>query len=99
MFGVFLLELFAFPKRPSYFDQFGSYGMGFKFMENLAKKDFTMENAIEECLNRFGVDDSDIRSRFMIVLKSCLAFDVSSRANSEQLYELCQELACDPINV
>ena len=99
MFGVFLLELFAFPKRPSYFDQFGSYGMGFKFMENLAKKDFTMENAIEECLNRFGVDDSDIRSRFMIVLESCLAFDVSSRANSEELYELCQKLACDPINI
>ena len=68
-------------------------------MVDLTKKGFTMKNATEECLNRFGDDDSDIRSRFMIVLESCLAFDVSSRANSKELYELCQELACDPINI
>ncbi|XP_063681848.1 probable serine/threonine-protein kinase mkcC [Bolinopsis microptera] len=94
MFGVFLLELFAFPNRPSYFNEFRSYGKS--FMESLTKKVFTMEKPIQECLDKIGDGDTDIQSKFMNVLKSCLAFDVSSRANCEQLYKLCQELPCNP---
>ena len=92
MFGVFVLELFAFPKWPSYFQDFRNNGMW--FMRQLANRNFDMkEKSMEYLKEAFvgrGVDDR--QSKFKAILENCLEFEEVTRADSQKLLELCQLL-------
>ncbi|KAL5254694.1 hypothetical protein ACHWQZ_G014207 [Mnemiopsis leidyi] len=91
MFGIFLLELVAFPGRPSFFKDFGKHDRTFK--TSLTDKSFDIKGSIEECLTSrtFG-ENKKLKKNFETILQRCLEFYPEKRASSEEIEDLCRQL-------
>ena len=90
MFGIFLLELVAFPGRPSFFTEYRNRPT--LFMRSLVDETFDIAVSIERCLSSSIFEENNIKSIFDNVLKRCLEFHPEQRPNSEEIERLCQQL-------
>ena len=90
MFGILLLELIAFPERPSYFTEYRNHPTF--FMRSLAQGTFDIALLIEKCLKSSIFKENNTKSIFDNVLQRCLEFHPEQRADSEEIKNLCQQL-------
>ena len=91
MFGIFLLELVAFPGRPSFFAEYRNRPTF--FMRSLVDKKFDIAVSIKKCLSSSTFEEDNVKSIiFNKILQRCLEFHPEQRANSEEIERLCQQL-------
>ena len=83
MFGVFTMEMLAYPELPGYFNEYPRPEHQYNFMNKLANKDINLLDYVDKSC------DPGIKE----VLEGCLKYNQVERIDSKELVQLCRNLS------
>ena len=84
MFGVFVLEMLAFPNLPQFFEDYNTNipGNSERFKRDLFKREIVLTDFI----------DGDCEDAIRNVVEKCLQNSENDRCSSHELLRFCQKL-------